>query len=155
MLLLMYMSNACVWAGKLLSLQVYALAFPCLCCIIRLYSGFGGAIDTRCTCDNWPLSVDWNCGCFAVCFCVDKVNCFFKLWASVCVYPLLISYSKKLVHLFKVFSEMWDGNAASVRHVFSVMLRDLPPHPLAPFNARQFYYPNVKLTAFSCARCMA
>ncbi|XP_057469039.1 uncharacterized protein LOC130758213 isoform X3 [Actinidia eriantha] len=35
------------------------------------WSGFGGAID-RCTCDNWPFSVDWNCGCFAVCFCVDK-----------------------------------------------------------------------------------
>lgn len=58
-------------------LQVEALAFPCLCCIIRLSSGFSWAIDTRCTNRYWALFLDRNSRCFAVCVCVDQVNEFF------------------------------------------------------------------------------
>ena len=57
-----------------LMLQVEALAFLCLCCIVCLSGCIRGLVGTRFTSEIWPSCVDRSCRCLAVRVCVDKVN---------------------------------------------------------------------------------
>ncbi|XP_059630831.1 uncharacterized protein LOC132273788 isoform X3 [Cornus florida] len=54
--------------------QVEALAFPRLCCIFCLSSGFSRFINSKFNCENRPFSVNKNCRCFAVCVRVYQVH---------------------------------------------------------------------------------
>ncbi|KAF9687258.1 hypothetical protein SADUNF_Sadunf02G0074800 [Salix dunnii] len=53
---------------------IEALAFLCICCLLRLFSSISGFVDSRFIGQNRAFSVDRNCWCFAVCVCADKVN---------------------------------------------------------------------------------
>ncbi|KAM7255919.1 hypothetical protein ACFE04_011660 [Oxalis oulophora] len=55
-----------------LRVQTEAVAFPCLCHIVRLFSGISWSIGARFTRENWPISLDRNCRCLAVCVCVGQ-----------------------------------------------------------------------------------